>query len=163
MKFEYQQDSLVLKVLDTSHTGEVLDFYKRNKDSFEKYETDKPSNFYTYTFIYNLLKAEYNACIHGKHIRFFLYDNSVSDKIIGSVSFTDIKSSMKSCVIGYKIDEKYRRMGYGRRMLTMALKIMVTEYGVTTSALLIYRNYLIKTPDTSIQNMDLKNHFCDSF
>ena len=84
MKFEYQQDSLVLKVLDTSHTGEVLDFYKRNKDSFEKYETDKPSNFYTYTFIYNLLKAEYNACIHGKHIRFFLYDNSVSDKIIGS-------------------------------------------------------------------------------
>ena len=69
MKFEYQQDSLVLKVLDTSHTGEVLDFYKRNKDSFEKYETDKPSNFYTYTFIYNLLKAEYNACIHGKHIR----------------------------------------------------------------------------------------------
>ena len=96
MKFEYQQDSLVLKVLDTSHTGEVLDFYKRNKDSFEKYETDKPSNFYTYTFIYNLLKAEYNACIHGKHIRFFLYDNSVSDKIIGSVSFTDIKSSMKS-------------------------------------------------------------------
>ena len=101
MKFEYQQDSLVLKVLDTSHTGEVLDFYKRNKDSFEKYETDKPSNFYTYTFIYNLLKAEYNACIHGKHIRFFLYDNSVSDKIIGSVSFTDIKSSMKSCIIGY--------------------------------------------------------------
>ena len=54
MKFEYQQDSLVLKILDTSHTGEVLDFYKRNKDSFEKYETDKPSNFYTYTFIYNL-------------------------------------------------------------------------------------------------------------
>ena len=40
MKFEYQQDSLVLKVLDTSHTVEVLDFYKRNKDSFEKYETD---------------------------------------------------------------------------------------------------------------------------
>ena len=37
---------------------------------------------------------------------------------------------MKSCVIGYKIDEKYRRMGYGRRMLTMALKIMVTEYGM---------------------------------
>ena len=34
------------------------------------------------------------------------------------------------CVIGYKIDEKYRRMGYGRRMLTMALKIMVTEYGM---------------------------------
>ena len=58
MKFEYQQDSLVLKVLDTSHTGEVLDFYKRNKDSFEKYETDKPSNFYTYTFIYNLLNME---------------------------------------------------------------------------------------------------------
>lgn len=31
MKFEYQQDSLVLKVLDTSHTGEVLDFTKEIK------------------------------------------------------------------------------------------------------------------------------------
>lgn len=130
MKFEYHSDSLALKVLDTSHTGEVLDFYKRNKESFEKYETDKPSNFYTYTFIYNLLKAEYSSCLHGKHIRFFLYDYSVSDKIIGSVSFTDIKTNMKSCIIGYKIDEAFRHMGYGRRMLTMSLKIMVTECGM---------------------------------
>ena len=101
---------------------------------------------------------------------------------------------MKSCVIGYKIDEKYRRMGYGRRMLTMALKIMVTEYGMHRIEAYIlpgndasvnlastmgfisegsayayakinkeWRDHLIKTPDTSIQNTDLKNHFYDSF
>ena len=34
---------------------------------------------------------------------------------------------MKSCILGYKIDERFQRQGYGRRMLTMALKIMVTD------------------------------------
>lgn len=130
MNFEYHSEDLVLKVLDTTHTGEVLDFYKRNKELFEKYETDKPSNFYTYTFIYNLLKAEYASFLNRKHIRFFLYDYGVSDKIIGSVSFTDINNTMKSCITGYKIDDAFRNKGYGRRMLTMSLKIMVTECGM---------------------------------
>ena len=116
MKFEYQQDSLVLKVLDTSHTGEVLDFYKRNKDSFEKYETDKPSNFYTYTFIYNLLKAEYNACIHGKHIRFFLYGihgylNGNRDKFLHLFRTTarPLRDDRHFCI-------RYIRKGIYRRM-----------------------------------------------
>ena len=37
---------------------------------------------------------------------------------------------MLSCTIGYKIDKNYQNLGYGRRMLTMALKIMVTECNI---------------------------------
>ena len=55
-------------------------------------------------------------------------DTTFPNKIIGTVSFSDIKkNAMSSCVIGYKIDHDFQRMGYAQRMLTMALKIMVNE------------------------------------
>lgn len=128
MDAEYRKDNLILRVLNGHHAPQVLDFYYRNQHIFNLYETKKPENFYTESYISNLLDAEFNAFVHGKYVRFFLYDTTISDTIIGSVSFSDIKNgAMKSCILGYKIDEQFQRQGYGRRMLTMALKIMVTN------------------------------------
>ena len=128
MKLEYYKDNLILKVLDSSYAEQVLEFYGSNRDEFDKYETDKPDNFYTIDFIDNLLHAEYTAFLQGHHIRFFLYDKTVPDTIIGTISFSSLKGgAFKSCITGYKIDKKFQCHGYGRRMLTMALKIIVTE------------------------------------
>lgn len=128
MKFEYHKDNLTLKVLNEKDTASVLNFYERNRVQFDHFETEKPANFYTKEFIRNLIKAEYNAFLHGKHVRFFLYDKSVSKEIIGSISFSDIKGNMQSCIVGYKIDQNFQNLGYGRRMLTMALRIMVEDF-----------------------------------
>ena len=38
MKLEYHKDNLILKVLNESNTMEVLDFYYRNRECFDKYE-----------------------------------------------------------------------------------------------------------------------------
>ena len=47
------------------------------------------------------------------------------------MSFSNIHTgALMSCCIGYKIDTQFQSSGYGRRMLTMALKIMVTERGM---------------------------------
>lgn len=57
-----------------------------------------------------------------------MFDTNFPDKIIGTVSFSDIKKgAFCSCTTGYKIDKEFQHLGYGRRMLTMALKILVTE------------------------------------
>jgi ribosomal-protein-alanine N-acetyltransferase len=128
MKFEYKNNNLILKVLTSEYADEVLNFYKRNREYFDRYETDKPDNFYTREFIRNLLTAEYNAFVAGKNVRFFLFDVHKPHQIIGTVSFSDIKTgSFLSCHIGYKIDHAFWRMGYGRRMVTTALNIMVTK------------------------------------
>lgn len=129
MKFEYQEGNLYLTTLNSDCTNEILNFYKRNADYFEPYETDKPDNFYTKTFIKNLVDGEFNAFIKKQHARFYLFDANKSDSIIGCVSFSDIKhGSFKSCVIGYKIDHNFQRQGYGSKMLKMALKIMAEEF-----------------------------------
>jgi ribosomal-protein-alanine N-acetyltransferase len=131
MKLEYHKDNLILKVLNESNTMEVLDFYYRNRECFDKYEADKPDTFYTPEYIRNVMQAEYNGHIHGKYTRFFLYDRTIPNTIIGTVSFSNIHTgALMSCCIGYKIDTQFQSSGYGRRMLTMALKIMVTERGM---------------------------------
>lgn len=128
VKLEYRNNNLTLKVLGADSAPSVLSFYSRNRLEFEKYETDKPDNFYTEEFIQNLLTAEYNSFVTGKHIRFFLYDENYPGQIIGTISFSDIKKGcFCSCNTGYKIDKNFQQRGYGRRMLTMALKIIVTE------------------------------------
>lgn len=128
MNLEYRSDNLILRVLNRRDALLVLDFYQRNRSIFDLYETEKPENFYTENFIANLLTAEYNAFVHGRHVRFFLFDSNCPHQIIGTVSFSNITGGfMNSCNIGYKIDQHFQRQGYGRRMLTMALKIMVTS------------------------------------
>lgn len=128
MKLEYYNHNLTLRVLNESYTQQVLDFYSKNRSYFDIYEADKPDNFYTTEFINKLLRSEYNAFTLGKYARFFLFDADYPNKIIGTVSFSDIKNgAFKSCLIGYKIDHDYQRMGYARKMLNMALKIMVLD------------------------------------
>lgn len=128
MKFEYKNNNLILRVLSADSAAAVLSFYWRNHEQFDQYETDKPDNFYTEDFIRNLLTAEYNSYVSGKHLRFFLFDTDYPGEIIGTISFSDLKKgSFCSCCTGYKIDKRFQHRGYGRRMLTMALKIVVTE------------------------------------
>ncbi len=127
MQFEYQNNNLTLKILDTSHIDKIIDFYTSNRCYFDPYEADKPDNFYTREFITNLVDAEYNSFMHRKHARYYLFCDLFPDKICGSVSFSNINKSMSSCIIGYKIDRQLWNQGYGRKMLTMALKAVVND------------------------------------
>lgn len=66
MKTIYQKDDIILKILNETYTPDVLGFYSENRDYFDIYETDKPSNFYTYSFIHTLLNIEYNSSSRAK-------------------------------------------------------------------------------------------------
>ena len=129
MNYKYQQDNLMLCVLSEQSAERVLAFYSNNKDIFDSYETDKPDNFYTLQFQKNLLRAENEAFLRGTHVRFFLFDCNIPNKIIGTISFFDIKrGAFFSCNTGYKIDCAYHNQRYGYRMLSMAIDIIVREY-----------------------------------
>ena len=73
MKFEYKNNHLILRVLTAEYADAVLSFYRRNREQFDIYETDKPDHFYTKAFIQSLLTAEYNAFVAGKGSILFLH------------------------------------------------------------------------------------------
>ena len=54
MKFEYKNNHLILRVLTAEYADAVLSFYRRNREQFDIYETDKPDHFYTKAFIQSL-------------------------------------------------------------------------------------------------------------
>ena len=47
MKMNYETQRLELKVLPNTSARQVLQFYLANQEIFEKYETDRPKQFYT--------------------------------------------------------------------------------------------------------------------
>lgn len=129
MNLEYEFDNINLRVLDAKYATMVLSFVDKNKEIFEQYEVDKPYNFYTLEFQTRLLEAEYEGFLHGNYVRFYLFDKSIPDKIIGTISFSDMKrNSFFSCQIGYKVDSDYVNQGYGLKMLSNSIRIMENEY-----------------------------------
>lgn len=127
MKFEYAFDGIRLKVLDETYALQVLKFYKDNREDFDRYETDKPANFYTPEYICATLKAEYSALLKGEFGRFFVLSDDIPGQILGTVSFSGVSPVNHSCRIGYKIDHKYRRIGLGTTATKHLIDILAHE------------------------------------
>lgn len=73
MNVRYSLGDYTLKVLGCDKSLDVLDFYYRNRNDFDIYESDKPEAFYTEEFIKNMLNAESKALMSLHFVRFFLY------------------------------------------------------------------------------------------
>lgn len=128
LRFEYRDNGIILRHLLADDAPAVLQFYGKNRQSFDYYETQKPANFYEEDFQRELLVAEGNAFLKGTHARFFLFDERFPDDIIGCISFYSIiRGDFLHCKTGYKIDEEYRHMGYGTKMLSLGTRIAVQD------------------------------------
>lgn len=124
----YETDRLILKIIHTGFAQEVLDFYMDNKDIFEPYEPPRPDKFYTKAYQRALLSCEYNYMTKMQSVRFWVFKKEDPDKIIGTVSFSNIQPHVySSCNIGYKFDKKYHHNGYAFEALMKLIQIIFTE------------------------------------
>lgn len=131
LKFEYKENGIILRVVHVDEVSSVLRFYQKNHNTFDCYETDKPDNFYEKEFQRSMLQAENDLFLKGMHARYFLFDGQYPDTIIGTVSFFNIRrGDFNHCSIGYKIDEEYRNLGYGTKMLNLAVKIATSDFQI---------------------------------
>ena len=128
MLFEYETNRLRLKILDSFHAAKILDFYNENKDFFNPYEPDRPEGFYTIKYQKSLSDFEYNGFLQGKFTRFYIFKKDNPNKIIGSVSFSNIqRGAFLSANIGYKIHTDYTNKGYDYEAIKKALDIMFSD------------------------------------
>lgn len=121
MKFEYETSRLNLRVLSNKHkyARQVLDFYNRNRDVFDKYEPTRPQNFYTEKYQATVLNCEYQMFVHTQNMRFWLYEKGYPDTIIGTICFYNItRSIFQHCCVGYKVDQKHWNRGYAKEALS---------------------------------------------
>lgn len=128
MRLQYESNRLILRILNYDFAPQVLQFYLDNRELFERYEAARPENFYTEDFQRLILNNEYNLAVKLSTIRFWVFERSHPDQIIGTVCFHGIKQSVfRSCQVGYKFDERYWHQGFATEALTLGMQIMFCE------------------------------------
>lgn len=153
MQLEYSIDNYILKVLDEGHADIVLDFYKRNKESFNPYETAKPENFYSTEYIALMLNTEYNAIIKGKYVRFYLFEKDKPDYVVATFSFSNIiLGYTKSCNIGYKVDIAYQNRGIATKFIPICVNLVIADKNIHR-----FNSYVLTTNYPSLKVMEKLN------
>lgn len=132
MKEEHKTQRLLLRVLKEGQERAVCDFYKRNRECFEPFEPERTLSFYTEEFQKRNLRAEYCQYQKNRYLRFYLYELSNPERIIGSICFDNIRlGSFQSCMVGYKLDKECQGRGYMLEALAYSLqKVIFKEYGL---------------------------------
>ncbi len=131
MKYEVNTDRLVLKILNSDFAPLVLDFYKRNKDIFERYEPVIGDDFYTLTHQQKVLDFEYKNILKLSMIRYWIFEKSNPNHIIGTVSYRNIMRPIyESCTIGYKMDRNFINKGYCSEAISATLPLITKELGI---------------------------------
>lgn len=129
MNTSYTTNRLILRLLETKDTVNVLSFYNRNRDHFEPWEQKRSPNFYTYNYQYTSLAIEKELINTKKMLRFWIFLKKNSNLIIGSINFYNItEGCFSNCQVGYKIDQNYIGMGFTYEAIKFALKVLKKEY-----------------------------------
>lgn len=131
MLTHYETDRLILQVLTPTYAEQVLEFYINNMDIFEPYEPTRPDNFYTKSYQKALLSYEYNTMTKLENVRFWIFKKDDPDKIIGTVSFSNIQPFIySSCNIGYKFDKYSHHQGLALESINKIIEIIFCEYNL---------------------------------
>ena len=115
----YHTERLILAMLDPSAAPMVLDYLLRNREDFARYEPAKEDSFYTVPRQEMVLNAEQQLFEREQGVRYYIFDASDPDTIIGNVSFAHIDGPV--CIIGYRIDLNFRRRGIAFEAISFLL------------------------------------------
>lgn len=127
MNLTYETDRLILRILNENYSMQVLTFLSRNKEYFDSYELAKAEKFYTEEFQKKLLYQEFSQTLKGNRIRFYFFMKNMPQRIIGTVSFSNMRHAFHSCQIGYKLDPLFQHQGYALEAVRAAIDIASAE------------------------------------
>ena len=128
MLFQYETNRLILKILHPDDAALVLDFYERDQELFEKYETARIPEFYTLKHQHRLLQYEYSAAMKLSTVRFYVFLKEQPDQIVGTVCLHNIiRTFYHTCEIGYKFSSHIHGHGYAFEAIDCCIQIAFCE------------------------------------
>lgn len=131
MSFTLTTDRLILKIEDGDKAPDILAFYQKNKDLFERFEPTRPNNFYTEAYQKASISYEYSEIIKGKTLRYYIYRKEDPSTIIGSVNFFRMEHGpFSKASIGYKLDAAHHGHGYAMEACLAAIPVIFSNYRI---------------------------------
>lgn len=126
----FETKRLKLCICTRLHAPLVLDFYRRNFDDLKLYEpiTDSAK---TLNYHKSSLAYEYQLFEKKEFVRFYMFEKTNPLTVIGTVSYRSIQRyNYDSCIIGYKVDKNFRRLGYAHEAIARTDRIMFEDYSL---------------------------------
>ncbi len=120
----YETKRLYLKKLDKEYGKMVLDYYIRNQEFLDKWESKKPKHFYFLKYQEEQLEKNLEDIKKGNLLKLWLFEKEKQNKIIGCISFNNIiRGPFLSCFLSYKLDKDKTNQGYMTEAVKKAIEI----------------------------------------
>jgi [ribosomal protein S5]-alanine N-acetyltransferase len=128
MQKTYETKRLHLEILDPSGATLVADYYRRNRDFLEEWESRRSEEFYTPTYHEQQLAVDFSSIEQGSLFRLWLCKKGTAHKIIGCISFNNIvMGPFCSCFLGYSLDDREINQGFMTEALQKGIEIVFEE------------------------------------
>lgn len=128
MQLSYQTNRLLLRVLNEDSAPLVLNFYQKNRHVFFPFEPLQPEKFYTLAYQEAALKAETQLFLRASSLRYYVFERSNENHIIGTICFSHIlHAPYNSCKVGYRLDIDAQKKGYAYEALSFLLPLIFTD------------------------------------
>lgn len=126
-----ETDRLILTLLDEKSADKVLEFLIDNREDFTKYEGIKKEIYFSKVYQEYVLKNEYEASLKRGYLRYYIFEKTNPDKVIGTVSYGHVNSyPYCSAVLGYKMAMSAKNKGYGTEAVIAANEIAYEYLGL---------------------------------
>lgn len=111
-KLKLESERFLLVSLDSTDTEQYFDYLVRNAEFFRKWSPEYEKDYYSVWYHKNWLEGTQKDFVEGRQIMFGVYYKTNPNRIIGTVSFSNIiKGIFQSCFLGYRIDENEIKKG----------------------------------------------------
>lgn len=128
MKISIDSERLRMVSLETSYTKQFFDFLIRNKEFFRKWSPAYEESYFSLQYHRSWLESIEREMKEGRQVNFGVYVKSNPNRIIGTVSFSNIiKGIFQSCFLGYRTDEHETKKGYATEAIARGVKYMFEE------------------------------------
>lgn len=128
MKFEYESENLIYRILGAESADVVLDFYAKNSAFFEVFEPTHNSQYFTKEYHETLLRMEQEQFLRNLGGRFWIYEKKAPSIICGCVAFSHVvRGCFAKADVAYKVAMDRQNLGIGTEALTFCTHLMLTE------------------------------------
>lgn len=119
-KFCLKGDKVELRILTPEDNKIVLEYCLRNKKYLKPYEPSREESYFTLAGQVNNLIQSYKSYLNGREVSFGIFKDNV---LIGKIRISNIVLGvLRSCTVGYSIDELEQGKGYMKEALKLAMR-----------------------------------------
>ncbi len=128
MKTKLETERLALVSLDSTDTEQFFDLLMRNRDFFKNWSAEYDDNYFSVWYHKACLEAIEKESVEGRHIKFGVYLKENINRLIGTVSFSNIITGIfQSCFLGYRIDEHQTGKGIATEAIKRGIEYVFSQ------------------------------------